>query len=436
MKPDLSLNTPLIYNLFPPLIGPFDRWLPHAVRASSLGFNWLYLNPVNYPGFSGSLYSTKDYYRLNPAFSPDGSPDRPLMDLAPVIRSIRQSGVHPMIDLVVNHTAFDSPLVHEHPEWYVRDTHGQIQHPFAVDPQNPEKRTVWKDLAEIDNRGSSARKELWDYWERLIETYIEIGFEGFRCDAAHKVPVELWQYLIDMVRGRHPHVVFWAENLGGTVEQTRALREAGFQFFCNSSKWWNFQDSWCLDQHEEFGDLPSISFPETHDTERLAKESGGNEAIQRQRYAFAAMFSSGLMMPVGYEYGFTKRLHVVETRLTDWEAPHFDLSSFIQAVNQFKMRKPLFQGEGSLRRIPVPSPHLLVLERFSDREPGKRGIIGVNFHSTSEQVLSRDWLPSDNHNLNVAYLSCIDSKSKLENLVGQVTLKPSEVIAILDKDSK
>jgi len=96
------------------------------------------------------------------------------MDLAPVIRSIHKGGLHPMIGLVINHTAFDSPLVHEHPEWYVRNAHGRIQHPFAVDPDKSSKRMVWKDLAEIDNRGSSGREGLWDYWARLIEAYLAI----------------------------------------------------------------------------------------------------------------------------------------------------------------------------------------------------------------------------------------------------------------------
>ena len=431
MKSEIFLSTPLIYNLFPRLAGPFDQWLPHAVRAASLGFNWLYLNPVNYPGFSGSLYSTKEYYRLNPAFSPDGPGERSIMDLAPVIAQIKECGLHPMIDLVINHTAFDSPLVHEHPEWYVRDSHGGIQHPFAIDPENPDKRTVWKDLAEVDNRNSSDRNALWDYWAELVDSYLAIGFEGFRCDAAYQVPLELWQYLIEKVRRVHPHIVFWAENLGCTVEQTRTLRDAGFQFFCNSSKWWNFQDSWCLDQQEEFGDLPSISFPETHDTERLAKESGGSEAIQRQRYAFAALFSTGLMMPVGYEYGFSKRLHVVDTQSTDWETPHFDLSSFIQAVNQFKIRTPLFQGEGSFARMPGSSPNLLVLKRSSDRDPGKQGFLIVNIHPTSEEVYSIDSLPEEIHNLSVAYVSRLDARPGLEKFHQKLTLSPSEVIILL-----
>ena len=33
-----------------------------------MGFNAVYINPFHYPGFSGSLYAVKDYYRLNPLF--------------------------------------------------------------------------------------------------------------------------------------------------------------------------------------------------------------------------------------------------------------------------------------------------------------------------------------------------------------------------------
>ncbi len=33
-----------------------------------MGFNAVYINPFHYPGFSGSLYAVKDYYRLNPRF--------------------------------------------------------------------------------------------------------------------------------------------------------------------------------------------------------------------------------------------------------------------------------------------------------------------------------------------------------------------------------
>ena len=107
---------------------------------------------------------------------------------------------------------------------------------------------------------------------------------------------------------------------------------------------------------------------------------------------------------------------------------------FIQAVNHFKIRTPLFQGEGRLVRISEPNPHLLVLERSSVREPGKRAIIAVNIHSSNEQILSKDRLPGYSNNVKVVHLSWIDQRGTLENFYDTVTLKPSEVIAILDND--
>ena len=39
--------------------------------------------------------------------------------------AIRSYYVHLIIDLVANHTAWDSPLITEHPEWYVKDADGK-----------------------------------------------------------------------------------------------------------------------------------------------------------------------------------------------------------------------------------------------------------------------------------------------------------------------
>jgi starch synthase (maltosyl-transferring) len=57
---------PRIYNLFPLLAGPLPRWTPHLERAQSLGFNWVFINSFHYAGYSGSLYSIKDYYAIDP----------------------------------------------------------------------------------------------------------------------------------------------------------------------------------------------------------------------------------------------------------------------------------------------------------------------------------------------------------------------------------
>jgi glycosidase len=57
-----------IYNLFPTLAGPIAGWTDELPRIAAMGFNAVYVNPFHYPGFSGSLYAVKDYYRLNPRF--------------------------------------------------------------------------------------------------------------------------------------------------------------------------------------------------------------------------------------------------------------------------------------------------------------------------------------------------------------------------------
>ena len=65
----------------------------------------------------------------------------------------------------------------------------------------------------------------------------------------------------------------------------------------------------------------SVSFAESHDTERLASELDGDEQAVKMRYAFSALFSSGVMMPIGFEFGFRRRLDVVKTTPEDWEQP-------------------------------------------------------------------------------------------------------------------
>ncbi len=375
-----------VYNLFPTLVGPPRAWLPHAERARAMGFDWLYLNPVHYPGFSGSLYAVKEYDRLHPVLD-EGRGDR-LEALAPALAALRERGLAVLMDLVVNHTARDNPLTVEHPGWFRRDAQGAIWSPRAVDPDDPTKVTVWGDLAEIDHETDEDREGLWAFWERLVLRSLAVGFGGFRCDAAYKVPARLWARLVASARAAAPDVLFVAETLGCRVEETAALASAGFDYFYNSSKWWDFVAPWALAQHEEFRRVaPSIAFPESHDTPRLAAESGGSEAVQRQRYAVAAAFSAGLQITVGYEFGFRRPLDVVRTRPSDWEPAAFDLTGFIGRVNALKRRHPLLAGEGALRPAPG-AEDVTVLERWADEAGALRGLVVVNRNPAEWRELS------------------------------------------------
>ena len=106
-----------IYNLFPTLAGPIAGWTVELPRIAAMAFNAVYINPFHYPGFSGSLYAVKDYYRLNPRFRGKAKgPDDAL--LRGFTEKARGHGLRVIMDLVVNHTAKDSELTASRPGWF------------------------------------------------------------------------------------------------------------------------------------------------------------------------------------------------------------------------------------------------------------------------------------------------------------------------------
>ncbi len=417
---------PIIYNLFPRLAGTMDSWLLHAERAWGMGFAWIYLNPVTLPGFSGSLYSVKDHYKINPDFLPPGSSKDGLSELRRVLGYIRKLGMKPVMDLVINHTAIDSPLLKAYPRWYLRDQRGMVLHPYAIDPADARKKAVWGDLAEIDNHKSPDLDHLWDYWRDLVRFYVMLGFEGFRCDAAYKVPAVLWRMLSDEARERNPEVLFFAETLGCRLEQVSGLANSGLDYLFNSSKFWNFDEPWALEQHEQFGAVaPSISFPESHDTPRLFAQTQGNRAVQRQRYLFAAIFSSGVMMPIGYEFGFQKPLHVVKTTPDDWEETGVDLRDFIREVNRLKQDTWVLQEEGHWRALGPYDRPVLSLEKRADDD---RLLVLVNKDPKDVQRMDLGGLDVSAG----ASLRRINNDGTLEetSVPASVELHPAEILLI------
>lgn len=361
-----------IYNLFPPLAGTVKEWEGHLDRIQGMGFNWIFINPFHLTGFSGSLYAVKDYYTINPLFVGKGSKADNDLLIAGFVKAAAKRGLSVMMDLVVNHTAKDAVLTEQHPDWFMHEPDGSLRSPFAVDPSDTRKRTVWADLAEINYADGPQQGPLVSYFCDVIRHYIKLGITGFRCDAAYKVPATIWRRMIEAGRKVDGDVVFVAENLGAMQEQVEAMRSAGFDYLFNSAKWWDFRQQWLLDQYDAFRSIaPSIAFPETHDTARLAEDLAANgvrdanelKLYYRHAYLFSAAFSTGVMIPMGFEYGFRKRLHVVHTRPGDWETPTFDISGYIGDVNRMKAAVPVLNEEGPQRAVFLNGGAVLALER-------------------------------------------------------------------------
>ena len=359
-----------IYNLFPLLAGTVADWQRELSRIAAMGFNCVFVNSFHLPGSSGSLYAVKDYYRLNPLFRGRAAADDDTL-LGDFTAACRRHGLVAMMDLVVNHTARDSELVMRHPHWFAREPGGGVRSPSAIDPANAANVTVWTDLAELEYCGDDGEAEIVAYFAEVVRHYVGLGFRGFRCDAAYKVPARVWRELIAAARGAAADCVFAAETLGARLPEVHRLAGAGLDYLFNSSKWWDFDSPWLLEQYDAFRAIaPSIAFPESHDTERLAAEleqSGADprsiEARCRQAYAFAACFSKGVMMPMGYEFGWRRRLDVVKTRPDQAEPRRFDLSRFIAATNAMKRDAPALNEEGPQLQLTPSGDPLVVLAR-------------------------------------------------------------------------
>jgi glycosidase len=180
--PDWSRNA-VIYQIntrqFTPE-GTFRAARAELPRLKELGVDILWLMPVheigvqNRKGTLGSPYSVRDYYSVNPEFGT-------MEDLRAFVDEGHAQGMHVILDWVANHTAWDNPLVTEHPDWYDRDWKGEY---------HPTPWWDWSDIIDLDYDQPGLRRYMTEamvYWVR------EAGIDGFRADVAGYVPLDFWE---------------------------------------------------------------------------------------------------------------------------------------------------------------------------------------------------------------------------------------------------
>ena len=148
-------------------------------RLKALGAEIVWLMPIhpigvkNRKGSLGSPYAVRDYLAVNPEFGT-------LEDLKHFVATAHGLGMHVILDWVANHTAWDNPLVTQHPDWYARNWKGEF---------HPTSWNDWADIIELDYDQPGVRRymtEALKYWVR------EAGIDGYRCDVAGFVPLDFW----------------------------------------------------------------------------------------------------------------------------------------------------------------------------------------------------------------------------------------------------
>ncbi len=156
-------------------IKAFEKHLPELKK---LGADILWLMPIhpigekNRKGTLGSYYSVIDYKAVNPEFGT-------LEEFKALVKMIHKMGMYVIIDWVANHTAWDNEWIIDHPEFYTKDSFGNIISP------NPD----WTDVADLNYDN----KELWAEMIDALEFWVkECDIDGYRCDVAGMVPIEFW----------------------------------------------------------------------------------------------------------------------------------------------------------------------------------------------------------------------------------------------------
>ena len=188
----------VIYEIYPRAFSPqgnFDGVTARLDNLKDLGVNILWLMPIHpigqekKKGTIGSPYAVRDYYGINPNYGTK-------QDLQRLISEAHRRGMKVIIDIVANHTSWDSVLM-KHPEFYKHDAKGNITYPYD-----------WFDIAALNYRNQDLRVYMTDmlkYWLR------EFDLDGFRCDVAGEVPTDFWENARLELEKIKPDIVMLAE---------------------------------------------------------------------------------------------------------------------------------------------------------------------------------------------------------------------------------
>jgi cyclomaltodextrinase / maltogenic alpha-amylase / neopullulanase len=193
------LREGVIYEIFPrdfSAKGDLNGVTARLDELKDLGVTVLWLMPIHpigeklRKGNYGSPYAIRDYYAVDPNY---GTVD----DFKKLVAEAHKRDLKVLMDLVVNHTAWDSVMM-EHPEFYKKDANGKIVPPVPD----------WSDVAGLNY----ANPKLREYIIAMMKYWIkECDIDGYRCDVASMVPTDFWEQSRAELQKIKPDIMMLAE---------------------------------------------------------------------------------------------------------------------------------------------------------------------------------------------------------------------------------
>jgi glycosidase len=219
-------------------------------RIQSMGVDVVWFMPihpigkVSRKGTLGCPYSISDYRAINPEYGTRA-------DFVHLIERAHALGLKVIIDVVYNHTAHDSVLVHEHPEWFHQDERGR---PVTTVPD-------WSDVIDLKHPNEA----LSAYLIETLQGWAKLGVDGFRCDVASLLPQDFWLQARQGVAKVKPGVIWLAESVHAAFVAYR--RAQGLPTISDSELYSAFDltydyDIWPIWQTAAVGKVPVSRFLE------------------------------------------------------------------------------------------------------------------------------------------------------------------------------
>lgn len=353
--------------------GTFAALTARLDELKAMGLNELWLMPI-YPvgvegrkGSAGSPYSVRDYYDV-------GSEYGTKEEFKALVDAAHARGMKIILDVVMNHSANDYPLMSEHPDWWFHDSTGAFSREVAD----------WSDVTDWNYDNEEAREYLagaLEFWVR------EFDIDGYRCDVAGMVPNDFWKPTIHKLREIKPDLFMLAE------WEDHSIFEAGFDAAYDWTLFHRMRatregkvglDSlWKIIQASE-SSLPKgkemMHFVENHDEQRSARTFGWPEVKPFSELIFTL---PGIpLIYSGQEIGQTHKPSLFDPEPIPWDSAAAGVKPFYEGLVKLRNENPGLRY-GDLRRVPVDNPEVLAFTRECGRQ---HLLVTINFSGEEQTV--------------------------------------------------
>ncbi len=219
-KTNPELRNAFIYQVYPrnhSEAGTLSAIIDDLDRIKALGVDIIYLLPIHpigrkrRKGGLGSPYSIRDYTAIDESLGT-------MEDFQSLIDAVHRRDMKLMMDIVFNHTAWDSALFENHPGFFYRE-----------DGEFKNRVGEWWDVVDFD---FTRDERLWETLIDVLVMYAKKGVDGFRFDVAGLLPLAFLRRARRAVEAVAPDTIWLAESIH--TDFVRHFRNQGFEALSDS----------------------------------------------------------------------------------------------------------------------------------------------------------------------------------------------------------